>query len=371
MSVDDRADDIKQALRFAQQHSRLIIVTGGLGPTDSDVTREAVSEFTGIKLHEDPQLLQHMARRFDVSPDQLRSNLRRQTRVPVRGTYLPNSSGTATGLVFQDDDLVVVALPGPPRELQPMVQHYLIPYLAKGFGVHTIGCALTVRFVGVGQSQIDQTLKDHIRLPADLMQSTQFHAGRVDFTFALPHDTPGDRSRLDQLRGELHKYLGDYIYADDPQTTLEDAVLAPLAARRQSVALAEVGSRGALAVELSQSAIGERVVAGDYVAQSEKLLLPMLEVPRDRFAAAARSDQLSMIATAVTAHTGSDWVIVVGEPSTSEVPAKEQIDLLVRKPDGTLVQSSVPWAGLSPSNRERLVTQLLDYVRHIVVPASP
>jgi molybdenum cofactor synthesis domain-containing protein len=99
MSVDDKQADLKEALRYATDKAALVIVTGGLGPTDSDITRETLSDFTGIALKEHPDVLRDMARRFRVSPAQLRPNLRRQTQVPTRGTYFKNLNGTAVGLV--------------------------------------------------------------------------------------------------------------------------------------------------------------------------------------------------------------------------------------------------------------------------------
>ena len=137
MSVDDQAADIQQALQFACSHSRLVIVTGGLGPTDSDITREVLSEFTGIALAEHPDVLQSMEQRLNTPRDKLRANLRRQTRVPTRGTYLTNAAGSAVGLVFEAEKAIIVALPGPPRELQPMVRDALVPYLARRFGTRT------------------------------------------------------------------------------------------------------------------------------------------------------------------------------------------------------------------------------------------
>ncbi len=368
LSVDDRAEDIQQALRFAQQRSQLVIVTGGLGPTDSDITRETIADFTGIGLHEQPDVLQEMSKRFGIPPEQLRANLRRQTRVPDRGTYLPNDSGTAVGLVFEQDRCVIVALPGPPGELQPMVRNALVPYLAKRFGVHTIGCSLTVRFVGIGQSQIDQTMKDHIRLPADLMQTSQFAAGRVDFTFALPHDTPRDQERLELLRQELHEHLDDHIYADNAHTSLEDAVVAQVAARGQSISLAEVGSCGALAVALTQSADGRKTVVGDFVAPSQQQLLQMLQIPADRLTGTSPHGQLEILAGAIAQRTNSDWVIVVGEPAVSGGSPKQHLEVLIKKPDDEMISFRLPWAALSPDNRDRLTTQLLDHLRRNLVP---
>ncbi len=189
ISVDDKSKEIERALHYAAKQSQLIIVTGGLGPTDNDITREVLSEFTGVALRENPEVLAHMERRFRTPADQLPSNLRRQARVPVQGTYLGNTAGTAVGLVFEWNNKVVVALPGPPRELRPMVEQPLKSYLANRYGVRDNGCAVTLRFVGLGQSRIDQTLEDHVNLPEKLTLATQFADGRVDFTFSLPDDS--------------------------------------------------------------------------------------------------------------------------------------------------------------------------------------
>jgi nicotinamide-nucleotide amidase len=88
MFVDDSQAEVKESLGFAAGKATLIIVTGGLGPTDNDITREALHGFTGIELREHPDVLAGMARRFNVPAAELRANLRRQTQVPVQGTYL-------------------------------------------------------------------------------------------------------------------------------------------------------------------------------------------------------------------------------------------------------------------------------------------
>ena len=115
MSVDDKQQDLTEALEYAAKKAPLIIVTGGLGPTPTDITREVLSEFTSIPLAEDPEVLQNMGQRFRTSPEKLRANLRRQTQVPTSGTYLKNANGSAVGLVFEKAACVIVALPGPPR----------------------------------------------------------------------------------------------------------------------------------------------------------------------------------------------------------------------------------------------------------------
>ncbi|HLB74283.1 MAG TPA: molybdopterin-binding protein, partial [Sedimentisphaerales bacterium] len=112
MCVDDTQADIEEALGFAAAKADLIIVTGGLGPTANDVTREALCAFTKIPLEENPDVLREMTQRFGVSPAELRQNLRRQAQAPTQGTYLKNRNGTAIGLVFEQPQTTIVALPG-------------------------------------------------------------------------------------------------------------------------------------------------------------------------------------------------------------------------------------------------------------------
>jgi len=175
-------------------------------------------------LKEHPDVLRQMAQRFGGSAARLRANLRRQTQVPAQGTFLKNLNGTAVGLVFDYAPAMIVALPGPPRELQVMVRDELVPYLSRRFGTRKPGCSVTIRFVGLGQSQVDQTLKDHIPLPSDVMTWSRFEGGRVDFTFSLPDDTPRNRELLDELKQKLIQHLGANVYADD-ETSLEEHVI--------------------------------------------------------------------------------------------------------------------------------------------------
>src|SRR5215831_18818607 len=104
---------------FATNRAPVVIVTGGLGPTPNDITRQTLSEFTGIALREEPEAVTALEKRFIQKRDQLRPNVLRQALTPSKGGYLKNPNGTAVGLIFDLGDVLVVSLPGPPRELQP------------------------------------------------------------------------------------------------------------------------------------------------------------------------------------------------------------------------------------------------------------
>ncbi len=361
MIVDDQRQDIADALRFASRKAKLIIVTGGLGPTENDVTREALADFTGIELREHPDALREMERRFNTPAAQLRPNLRKQTQVPVQGTYLKNPNGTAVGLVYDKGDLLVVALPGPPRELQPMVRDELLPYLEKRLGRRPKGCFLHLRFVGVGQSQIDHTLKQHGPLPGEMICFSAFESGRVDFTFVLPHDTQANRQRLEALRRLARQHLSDYLYAED-NTTLEEHVLSLLEQRGQRLALAEVGSGGSLAAALGNAPNAGRALAGALVATDLEALRRMLQIAEGDWPSAdASSDRLQQLAQATGKLTGADWVIVLGQPA-QQTDGNRPIPVAVKDPGGKVEQLQQT-IGSGDAGRAVLVTRILDHLR--------
>jgi nicotinamide-nucleotide amidase len=369
MCVDDKRADIEEALRFAAGKVPLVIVTVGLGPTDNDITRETLSDFTGITLKEHAEVLRSMAERFKTDPNSLRANLRRQTQVPASGTYLRNSTGTAVGLVFEKPDIVIVALPGPPRELQPMVRDELVPYLSRRFGTRLPGSSLTLRFVGLGQSEIDQRLKEHVTLPTDVMTSSQFQGGRVDFTFTLPDDTPQGRVRLQELKQQIVKYLGDNIYGEG-DISLEQHVVNLLAKRGKKLAMAEAGSGGNLAAALSTADDAAKVLAGAYTAPTADTLRQLLRVPDDDWAAGTSSRQkVECLAAAVSRATESQWAIAVGEVSRGENDAG-YVDAALKLPDGRIESRRIQLRGAGELARENLCTQLLDQLRRNLKGAS-
>lgn len=362
MCVDDKQESVKEALRFALSKANLVIVTGGLGPTDNDITREALADFTGITLKEHPEVLQEMSRRFHVSPAQLRPNLRRQTLVPTNGTYFKNPNGTAVGLVFTATNAVIIALPGPPNELQAMVCNELVPYLSQRFGTRLPGCSLTLRFVGLGQSQIDQTLKDHVHLTPDITVSSQFQGGLVDFTFSLPDDTPQDQARLQQIKKKIMKHLGEYVYADD-ETSLGEHIVNLLKMRDTTLAIVEAGSGGSLTAALSSVNGARLVLAGSYVAPTVEKLRCLLRVPHDQWAeSTSRSQRTEKLATTAAYATGSQLAVAVGE-AWQDKSGDSYVDVSFKLLGDRLENQQVRLLGAGEMARLRLSTQIQDQLR--------
>jgi len=364
LTVDDRPADIKEAMSYASRRAPLVVVTGGLGPTDNDITRQTLSDFTQIPLEEHAEVIGAMEKRFGLPRDQLRANLRQQARIPVRGTFLPSTQGTAVGLVFAMDPCTIVALPGPPRELQSMVQGALVPYLTRRFGARAPGCAITVRFVGLGQSQIDQTLDEQVHLPADVSVTSQFEGGRVDFSFLLPEDTPDNRSRLEEIRQRIQQHLGDYVYANDAAISLEDSVVARLESRHARLAVAEIASGGCLAASLNGTAAAERVMAASVSAHNQEQLRSLLGVPEDDVQnAATHEDRLRTLAARISTVTGGNCALVVGDTERTAEGLTALVAFL--DPDGRYDVRRFGIASNDPM-RTRLITSVWDHVRRLL-----
>jgi len=360
--VDDDRPAILKALHFATQKASLVIVTGGLGPTINDITRETLAEFTGISLREHPDALAALERRFNQPKDQLRANLRRQALVPARGRYLKNPNGTAVGLVFAREDLVVVALPGPPRELQPMVKNELAPYLQERFGARPPGASLLLRFVGVGQSVISQRLQERVQLPPGVVVGSVFEGGRVDFTFELPGDTPEDQARLKRLAEQVRAQLGDYLYAEDG-TSLEQVVVKAMLGRGGTLVLVEAGSGGHLAAAFNGAEGAAGLLSAAYVAPTEERLRQTLKVPDDQWAAwSAGPERAKGLAGAAAQRNQGGWVVVVGEAASAPSGSKGAW-LVCRFPDGHCQQQQLTLRDGGEVARAGLTTPILDQLR--------
>jgi nicotinamide-nucleotide amidase len=363
MLVDDTSEELGAALRSATAKARLVLTTGGLGPTVNDVTREVMAEVAGVPLREDADLLQALAHRFGQPSDQLRDNLRRQALVPARGGYLPNDRGTAAGLVFATADGALIALPGPPRELQPMVTEQLVPWLRGRLGLPEREASVTLRFVGIGQSAIDATLREKVPLPANTVTTSRFDGNRVDFTFSLREDTPAARSELAQVSAAVATHLGRYLYATN-QVSLEEVAWARLAARGSSLVLAE--AQGAhLASAFARAALPRSAQITSIAASNERGLRQLLGLPEPTGTTKSESaDGLQALGEAARRLTRAAWALAVGETTD---PAGGPVTLLVvlGDPEGHWEHWRLAVHELPETGRPGLVSSVLDRLRRL------
>ena len=317
MSIGDVQTDLNEALDFARGKAPLVLTTGGLGPTSQDITRKVLSDYTRITLKEHPGALTDLKRRYGGVQGILRPVLRGQALAPDKGTYLPNPNGTAVGLVFDDGQRVIAALPGPPRELRPMVRNELVPYLSDRFGLRKVGHSLTMRFAGIGQSSIDRTIRDHLKLPGDLAVWSSFNSNRVDITFSFPGNSPQELERLRTLQGDLLEHIGEYMYSDTG-SSLEDRIWQLLEQRQASLVLGEIASGGAVSSSLLAARGDATRFAGAYAAGSPEALSRLLGGGGDADSASSPERVVSLLARRAAEKGKGTWALVVGPVGLEE-----------------------------------------------------
>ncbi len=311
--VGDNLERVREALERALGRSDLVVLTGGLGPTDDDLTRDAVACVLGETATVDPALEAWLRERFAAfRRDMPERNLRQAERIPS-AEALPNPIGTAPGWlvrVHRDGrDLTVVTLPGPPREMRRMWHHEAVPRLSFGGGALY---ARTFKTLGVGESDVAVRLGD---LTAGANPSVATYAKRDGVhvrVAAKGIDADDARRRAVAVEADVGDLLGDSVWGHDDDTLAELAVAA-LQRRGATLAVAEVASGGALADLLSDVTGAEGTLGGAVIAWGPETMAT-LGVATDLLARlpASAAEAVAALATSVRALFDVDYGVAVG-----------------------------------------------------------
>ncbi len=248
--LPDDLDTVAAAFRGALERVDLVVSTGGLGPTPDDLTREAIARVSGETPVVDPELERWLrdlwARRGIPFPEM---NLKQAWLIPS-AVPLANPNGTAPGwLATRPDGRVVVAMPGPPREMRPMWHELVMPRLsASGLGADTV--SRTYRLAGIGESQVAELLGEGLLRSTDPIVATYARAEAVDVRISALGS--GDRSAeaaVEAVAQEVLRHVGEYVWATG-DTTWSQAIGFELESRGWSLAAVEIGSGGSLGAVL-------------------------------------------------------------------------------------------------------------------------
>ena len=278
---DDRVELTAHVAHALQRH-RVLILTGGLGPTDDDLTREVVAACLGLAMHEDPELITMMERRFASRGWTMPAVNRRQAQVPEGATVLANPNGTAPGLWLTHDGAVIVLLPGPPREMKPMMAGEVRSRLLALAGDTRLHRRL-VRVSGKGESAVEEVVQPIYSrwLAQDPRIETTILAGlgQVELHLVLQSaDAARAALVLDVAVAELTAALGQDVVSTDGRG-LEAVVGDLLRARGWWVALAESCTGGLATSRLTDVPGSSDYVERSVVAYSNQAKVELLGVP--------------------------------------------------------------------------------------------
>ena len=282
-AVGDNEARLLSLLEIASQRSNLVILTGGLGPTEDDLTKQTLAKFLGKDLVFDTQAQEKLDIFFAHRPDYARTpNNERQAQIVEGATPLSNETGLAVGGVSEVDGVTYVVLPGPPSELKPMVLNQLLPKLMTGTKLYS----RVLRFFGIGESQLVTILADLIDHQTDPTLAPYAKTGEVTLRLSTKavSQEKADQA-LDILENQILSRqtfegisLRDICYGYGEETSLASVVVEELKKRQKSITAAESLTAGLFQATLADFSGVSAIFNGGFVTYSLEEKSKMLDI---------------------------------------------------------------------------------------------
>ncbi len=249
--VGDNAERIEEAIATAVSRSDVVIVMGGLGPTQDDITRPALARVAGVDLIRHPEIERELSERFEIRRREMPESNLAQADVPEGGRYIKPERGTAPGLVLDVGSTRVYALPGVPAEMHEMAEGVVLPELAELAGPAAL-VSRTLRCYGLAESRVAELLDDLFHGSSNPTVAYLAGGGEVRVRLTAKAGARSDaESLLEPLEREARERLGDHVYGIDDDT-LESVVGRLMTERGRTFACAE---------SLTGGGLGERITA--------------------------------------------------------------------------------------------------------------
>ncbi|HEM3669842.1 TPA: competence/damage-inducible protein A [Streptococcus suis] len=265
-AVGDNEQRLLSVLEIASKRSELVILCGGLGPTEDDLTKQTLATFLGRNLVFDELAMAKLDRFFASRPGRVRTpNNERQAQIVEGSQALQNPAGLAVGGMIEQDGVTYIVLPGPPSELKAMFSESLLPLLSQS---QQQLYSRVLRFFGIGESQLVTVLADLIDKQTDPTLAPYAKVGEVTLRLSTKATSQEEANlRLNQLEEEIlqHDKLADYLYAYGEENSLVKTVATRLAEKRQTIAIVEQGTGGLLQAELSLALADQPYFSGGKV----------------------------------------------------------------------------------------------------------
>ncbi len=276
--VGDNEERMEEAIRQAIERADIVILTGGLGPTKDDLTKEVTAKVFGRKLYMDERSKARIQDYFEkIKSKKVTENNWKQALVPEGAIVIDNLNGTAPGLILEDKERgkAAILIPGPPNEMKPMFEHDIAPYLNKkqpeGIYSHM------VKVCGIGESRAETMVADLMDAQTNPTLAPYAKTGEVHFRVtARACSEEAAEKLMEPMIEEMKKRFGDAVYTTEENVTLEESVIRLLEEKKMTVTTAESCTGGKLSGRLLNVAGASGVYNEGYItyanASKEKIL---------------------------------------------------------------------------------------------------
>ncbi len=370
-TVGDNFGRMVAILDSALERSDVVITTGGIGPTQDDLTREAVAQVTGRKIVTDEQSLVELEQRFRRRGFILTSNNEKQATVPEGATVIRNPNGTAPAFLVEDARGVIISVPGVPFEMKWLIENEIIPYLRRKFDLNRIIHYKLLKVGDLGESNVDHLIGHLIAGSSNPTVGVLAHPGQVDVRIAaMAEDMERASELIEPVAVEARRLLGDHVFAEDDET-MEGIVGGLLESAGQTVASYEDLSGGSVAQALEEAA-GGRFVQG-FMANSNDVLEKIALAGGERPPFADGASRAAALARAVRRFSGAGLGIAAhgvaeGDQRTQNLGRGETF--LAIAGENSLRSRHVRSAGRGAPDRRRAAINVLSLLRRELLGLS-
>ncbi len=278
-TVGDNPGRLEEAIRYLRDKTDIIITTGGLGPTEDDITRDVVGKVYNKKLMFDEEAMLEIEGYFKKTNRTMANNNKKQAYLPENSIKFNNNCGTAPGFAIEDNGKIVVSMPGPPREMKSMWQNRVCDYLAKFSSEKYF--SRTIRFFGIGESLLEQRLMSLIHGQTDPTFATYAKEGQCTLRVtSKDKDYKKAEKRVENAIIKINDLVGEYIYSYKDEELVE-VVGGKLKEKRLTISAAESCTAGMFVSQLGSVSGISSCLKQSFVTYSNEVKIGLLGVKKD------------------------------------------------------------------------------------------
>ncbi|MGI8315160.1 competence/damage-inducible protein A [Halobacillus mangrovi] len=277
--VGDNLERVKDTFQLAQSRSDVIVVTGGLGPTEDDLTRDAAKDVLKHDLTEDTASMERIQKYYEKNNKSMTENNKKQALVLSGASVLQNDEGMAPGQIVEEAGKVWVFLPGVPSEMKMLMQERVLPYFRNGFDLKSEIVSEMMRFIGIGESALEDELSDLIYEQKNPTLAPLASEGEVSLRITATGESDQDaRQKIASIKAAVLQRVGSYYYGSD-EVTIETKVRDLLKEQGLTVGAAESLTGGRFIEKMISLPGASSVCQGSLVAYTPETKEQVLQVP--------------------------------------------------------------------------------------------
>ncbi len=278
IAVGDNPDRLEGTIHQAYNRSNLIVFTGGLGPTQDDLTKEVAAKIMNKEMILDEANYKKIIHFFEQRQLEMTENNKKQAMVLEGSTIFPNDHGLAVGLGIEEQGLIYIFLPGPPSEMKPMLDHYVLPWLKEKNKGHTF-YSTVMRFTGIGESSLEEAMIDLINNQSNPTIAPLANEGEVTIRLtAHGKDEREAKALIKPIEDEIHRRFERFHYADG-ESSIEEIVFHHLNNLNLTIAISESCTGGLVGSKLTAIPGSSAVYHGGVICYDNGIKNKILQVP--------------------------------------------------------------------------------------------